>query len=109
MPTKFVSNGELRSLLDRATIEERLALTQTISEAAASALSATELQQQICMTGGHGVANCVRGQGTGYIDIVSDVASGLKIPRMSVRTGNIASPDLGLWIRDQLSLTQTDT
>lgn len=108
MPTKFVSNGELRRLLERASVEERLALTNVLHPKAATALNAVELQQQICLAGGHGVANWLRGQGNGYVDIVRDVALALKIPDMPSYTGGKTFYGASLWKWDELSIIKTE-
>ena len=79
MPNKFLSNGVLQNLLERASAEERLSLTKILTPTASTALNGTKLQQEICAAGGHGVANFLRGQGTGYIDILDDVIDGLKV------------------------------
>lgn len=108
MPTKFLSNNELRNLLRLASPDERLALTRSLIETTSSPLDATELQLEICRAGGHGVANWFRGQGTGYIDMVSDVASGLKIPGMPAYLGGTPFHGQTLWKYDELGIIQTE-
>lgn len=108
MPAKFVSNGELRRLLENASIEERLALTKVINPESTTALNAVDLQKKICLSGGHGVANWLRGQGNGYIDIVRDVALALKIPDMPDYTGGKAFHGVSLWKWDELHIIQTE-
>ena len=77
MPTKFVSNSVLLDLLENATTQERLALTQIVDPNASSPYDVVHLKDAICLAGGHGVVNWLRGQGTGYIDILDDVADAL--------------------------------
>lgn len=72
MPEKFLFNEVLRLMLDRASVDERLALSKILAPSATSAMKSNELQKKICQEGGHGVANFFRGQGTGYIDILDD-------------------------------------
>lgn len=79
MPNKFVSNGNLRNLLGGASSAERLEITNVLSVGAMHPYDAITLQEKICLTGGHGFSNWIRGQGTGYIDIVDDVVDALKI------------------------------
>ena len=79
MPTKFVSNSVLLDLLENATTQERLALTQIVDPNASSPYDVVHLKDAICLAGGHGVVNWLRGQGTGYIDILDDVADALGI------------------------------
>lgn len=79
MPTKFISNAVLRDLLESATSDELMALTRIVDSTASSPYGATRLQEAICLAGGNGVVNWMRGQGTGYIDILDDVAEALEI------------------------------
>ncbi len=79
MPKKFISNSELLNLLQRATTEELLILTKIFDSKEKSPYSPKELQLKISKEGGHSLTNLWRGQGTGYLDIVSDVAKTLKI------------------------------
>jgi len=79
MPNKFISNNVLRELLEKATEEERQSLTSIIDENQKKPFSAIKLQKAISREGGHGIVNMFRGQGTGYLDIVDDVASALKV------------------------------
>jgi hypothetical protein len=89
MPTRFVSNGALRDMLSYANAEERLALTQVLVPDSKSAYSSEALQEQVCIAGGHGLFNWVRGHGTGYIDIVDDVAEALEIGGIPTYSGTI--------------------
>jgi len=57
MPNNFISNGELRNLLAKATIDERLALTKILNPALTEPFTSDNLQKEICMCGGHGLAN----------------------------------------------------
>jgi len=79
MPKNFISNSELRKLLSKATDDERLALTKILDENQANPFQSDKLQEKICLCGGHGVANWFRGSGTGYLDIIDDVAGALGI------------------------------
>ncbi len=79
MPNRFLSNINLRNLLLNATRKERLQLTQILDNTRTSPYGYVTLQREICECGGHSVTNFFRGQGTGYIDIVDDVANKLKI------------------------------
>jgi len=76
---KFISNIELRKLLEQATYEERLSITKVLDNSQDKPFSAEELQKEICWEGGHGVVNIFRGEGTGYLDIIDDVADELNI------------------------------
>lgn len=79
MTNKFLSNNRLEDLLSKATTDERLALTKILDEHQKSPYDHKKLQEEICLFGGHGIANWFRGSGTGYLDIVDDVAEMLKI------------------------------
>lgn len=79
MPTKFISNGILLDLLEAATADELMALTRIIDPAASRPYDVVPLKEAICLAGGNGLANWFRGQGTGYIDILDDVAEALEI------------------------------
>ena len=79
MPNKFISNSALRELLLKATEDENLALTKILDDHQTSPFTYNKLQKEICLCGGHGVANWFRGSGTGYLDIVDDVADALEI------------------------------
>lgn len=79
MLNKFISNVELVKLLELATDEEKLALTKILDKNKITALDSKKLQEKISKEGGHGVVNFIRGQGTGYLDILDDVADTLKI------------------------------
>lgn len=79
MPKKFISNQVLRELLGKATYEEKLSLTKILEKSRNKPFDETRLQEEICSEGGHGIVNLWRGQGTGYLDIVDEVADELKI------------------------------
>lgn len=80
MPNKFISNDELKKLLSFATNDERLALTKIIAgEAVQNPYEPLELQKEISLFGGNALANFFRNSGTGYIDIIDDVAGALEI------------------------------
>jgi len=76
---KFISNIELRELLENATYDEKLSITKILDKTKKEPFSAKELQKEICWEGGHGIVNIWRGEGTGYLDIVDEVADELKI------------------------------
>ena len=79
MPTKFISNQVLRVLLTDATEDERLSLTKILDQNQKDSFGTIKLQKEICEMGGHGIVNVFRGQGTGYLDIIDEVAGELKI------------------------------
>jgi len=81
MPKNFISNKELRKLLEKATKEERLALTKLIKPKKTNAYSAKKLQVIICELGGNNIINYVREGGTGYLDILDDVLDKLEIKK----------------------------
>jgi len=102
MPEQFLSNGVLRLLLDRASVDERLALSKILNPSATSAMKSIELQKNICQEGGHGVANFFRGQGTGYIDILDDTVDALKIKGLPTYHGKSVHKSLSLWEIDEI-------
>ncbi|MFM5035930.1 hypothetical protein ACEUDR_02055 [Aeromonas veronii] len=79
MPSKYLSNGILRDLLSKATNEELLFLTKIINHEIKKPMTPQKLQNEICLCGGHGVANFFRGQGTSYLDMIDDVINELDI------------------------------
>lgn len=79
MPNKFLSNKVLREILKNATDDEKLSLTKILNENRKKAYGYKKLQEEICEAGGHSFVNVWRGQGTGYLDIVDDVADELQI------------------------------
>jgi uncharacterized protein YaaW (UPF0174 family) len=79
MPKRFLSNGSLLTLLGNATVDERMALTAILDPKASRAYDPIPLQQAICEAGGNGVINFLRGQGTGYVDILDDVVDALEV------------------------------
>ena len=79
MPKNFISNKELRKLLEQATEEEKLALTKLIKEKKKSAYSAKKLQIKICELGGLDFVNYIREGGTGYLDILDGLLDKLDI------------------------------
>lgn len=102
MPKKFVSNGVLLSLMEKASNDERLILTKILSPSATDPLSGALLQRRICAAGGHGVANWLRGQGTGYIDILDDVIDSLKVESVPAYRGDKVFNGLSLWQIDEV-------
>lgn len=79
MLNKFISNVELIKLLEKATFDEKLALSKIFDATKKTPYEAIDLQEKISTEGGHGVANWFRGQGTGYLDILDDIANSLEI------------------------------
>lgn len=108
MPQKFLSNGVLLALLRQASQEERLAMTRIFDHSAIEGRSAELLQEQIGRTGGHGLANWLRGQGTGYIDILDDVVSALKVHGLPEYMGARKLSGLSLWQLDEQSIIKTE-
>ncbi len=119
MPKRFISNGELRTLLTNATEEERLSLTKLLNPKKDQAYNAKKLpynakklQKKICLEGGHDVINKVRDQGTGYLDIVDDVLDELEIEGFPSYSDEVAyydelSPDYESysgWIKDAVEM-----
>ena len=79
MPHMFISNGILRELLSHATNDEKKRLTELLSGDKDVVYSHEKIQEDICLLGGHSVVNFFRGSGTGYIDILDDIAEELDI------------------------------
>ena len=79
MKTKFISNYVLLELLSHATEKERLSITKLIDSSKSRPYKIRQLQEEISLLGGHGIVNLFRGEGTGYLDIVDEVADELKI------------------------------
>ena len=95
MPKNFISNYELRKLLLSATVDERLALTRIFDQDSKNPYGTITLQEKISEEGGHGITNWWRGQGTGYLDILDDIANELEIK-------NIPSYESGVKYYDEL-------
>lgn len=102
MPNKFLSNGVLLGLMERASNDERLTLTKILNPSEKDPLSGAQLQQKICAAGGHRVANWIRGQGTGYIDILDDVIDSLKVEGVPAYRGGKVFNGLSLWQIDEV-------
>lgn len=83
MPKMFISNHVLREVLEQATYEEKLSLTKILEPYQNEPYGAIRLQKDICKEGGHGIVNLWRNQGTGYLDIVDEVADELNITGLS--------------------------
>lgn len=81
MSSKFLSNNELKKILEKATLEERFSLTRLLDKEQQNAYNSKKLQEEICWEGGNGFVNLLwrQGDGTGYLDIVDDVLDELKI------------------------------
>ena len=106
MPNKFVSNGLLLDLLKRATPDERMALTRIIDPGATRPYDVVPLKDAICRAGGNGVANWFRGQGTGYTDILDDVAEALEVKDVpSYRSSSIIN-GLSVAIMEEMALVR---
>lgn len=102
MPKKFLSNRVLLGLLERASDDERLTLTKILDPLTNAPLNGVLLQQRICAAGGHGVANWLRGQGTGYIDMLDDVVDSLKVGGVPSYRGERVFDGLSLWQIDEV-------
>lgn len=105
MPNKFISNSELINLLEKATVDERLALTKIFDKDEETSYNAKLLQEKICEEGGHSIANYFRGQGTGYLDILDDVAESLKIKDRPSYSSVIQYYDEIMYIKDEKDKT----
>lgn len=79
MSSNFISNDVLIELLKQATVEERLSLTKILSEYRTEPYTPKKIQEELSSAGGHSLTNFFRGEGTGYVDIVNDVAEKLNI------------------------------
>ena len=101
MPEKFISNYELRQLLSKATDDERLALTKIVDKSQAKSYETKKLQKEICLFGGHGVANWIRESGTGYLDIVDDVAETLGIADRDSYASRVKYYDEIMYIKNE--------
>lgn len=101
MPNKFISNYELIKLLEKATSDELLALTKIFNSSTQKPYSARELEEKISKEGGHGVMNYFRGHGTGYLDILDDVASALKIENMPSYNSEVQYFDEIFYIKNE--------
>jgi len=80
MPGRYYSNSELINLLNEANHDDRKLIAHLIDPDLSRGCGASQLQDEICKLGGHGVSNFFRGKGTGYLDILDDVAKKLEIP-----------------------------
>lgn len=105
MAEKFISNSELRNLLEIATDDERLALTKIIDESENKPFNSKKLQEEICLFGGHGIANFFRGGGTGYLDIINDVAEVLEIKDREIYSLSVKCYDEIYYIKGEKSDT----
>jgi uncharacterized protein YaaW (UPF0174 family) len=101
MTTKFISNLELRNLLEIATDDERLALTRIIDKSQNKPFNSKKLQEEICLFGGHGIANVFRGSGTGYLDIIDDVAEVLEIKDRELYSSRVKYYDKIYYIKGE--------
>ena len=77
--SKFLSTFTLIQLLENATNDERLALTKILDDSEKTAFNPVKLQNEISSVGRHSFVSFFRGEGTGYLDILDDVADELKI------------------------------
>ena len=105
----FVSNGELRNLLELATNDEKLALTKILDNYATTPYEAKRLQEEISLAGGHAIANGFRGQGTGYLDILDDVADALEINDRQSYESVVKYFDEALFLKDGKHTSQEAT
>ena len=105
MPEKFISNFELQKLLLEATDDEKLALTKIVDKTQENSFDSDKLQEEICLFGGHGFANLYRGSGTGYLDIVYDVAKTLGIDDRESYSSGVKYYDEIMYIKNEKSDT----
>lgn len=86
----FLSNTVLNSMLEGATKEELIALSSIVKEKEViSELPLSELTAEICKIGGHSLINIFRGEGTGYLDILDDIADELNITGLPSYNTNV--------------------
>ncbi len=104
MPKRFVSNGSLLTLLQKATVKERMALTTILDSKASIAYDPIPLQKAISEAGGHGVINFFRGQGTGYVDMLDDVVDALEIKGVPAYHGSSVINGLSLSRLEEITL-----
>lgn len=104
MPTRFISNGSLLTLLEKATVKERMALTKILDSKASIAYDPIPLQKAISEAGGHGVINFFRGQGTGYVDMLDDVVDALEIKGVPAYHGSSVINGLSLSRLEDITL-----
>ena len=103
MPSKYLSNGVLRELLFHATDDEMLSLTKLLDKNQSVTYSHEKLQEEICLYGGHSVANFFRRQGTSYLDILDDIVKKLEIKNLTTYYG-AQGEELSLCYVDEVSL-----
>jgi len=103
---KFLSNGVLVDLLSNATKEEKLDLTLLLDDKQHKNYNTLDFQRNICHQGGHNVANLYRGQGTGYLDILNDIAEKLEIKGLTPYQG--AVNELSVSDFDEVSSLKTE-
>lgn len=101
MSEKFVSSNELRKLLSKATIDERLALTKIVDTSQTKPYESNKLQKEICLFGGHGVANWFRDSGTGYLDIVDDAGETLGLDHRDSYSSKVKYYDEIMYIKNE--------
>lgn len=78
MSKQNIANEELIALLSRASEGERLELSKILKPNRSYPMSPNELAKEIGLTGGHGIANFLRGgNGIGYLEILNDAVSEL--------------------------------
>ena len=87
--TTRISDAILREVLERASAEEMLALTQVVKCDAATPLKPDALQDVLGRLAGHSVFNALRGKGVSYAEILADAAETLEVrdaPRLFAPT-----------------------
>lgn len=76
----YISNSVLIDVLREATDQELISLSSIIEEREVKKpLAISNLRKEISTIGGHTLVNICRGDGTGYLDILDDIAKELKI------------------------------
>lgn len=108
MPTKFISNSILLDLLEKAMTQERLALTKIFDPKASRPFDVVPLKEAICAAGGNGAMNWFRGQGTGYTDILDDVANALQIKDVPRYRGSSVLNGLSVAQIEEMALLKTN-
>lgn len=96
MPSMFLSNSILRNVISKATEPEKNTLVKLLTGEISNNYSYEKIQEEICECGGHDAVNFFRGQGTGYLDILDDVAKELEIEGLPSYYGDdgVSIPDI---------------
>lgn len=75
--TSRISDAILIEVLERASDEERLAISQAVRPSAVAAFNPDELHRLMALAAGHRVFNAIRGVGVSYGELLSDSADAL--------------------------------